>query len=74
MKMGLKVALVSDAGTPTINDPGFEFLNVCIRQGIKIESLPGPSAVTTAAASSGLCPNGFNFFGYLSKTQSVRDA
>jgi len=53
MKMGLKVALVSDAGTPTISDPGFKFVQEAQEQGIVIEALPGSCAVTTALSASG---------------------
>ena len=72
MQLGMKVALVSDAGTPTISDPGYKLINECYKRGILIESLPGPSAVLVAAAASGLAGERFLFQGYLSKTQSVR--
>lgn len=72
MKYGLKVALVSDAGTPTISDPGYGFIKESVKEGISIEALPGPSAVTVAVAASGLCPNNFTFQGYLSKTDGTR--
>ena len=68
MKYGLKIALVSDAGTPAISDPGYGFIRESIKEGISIEALPGPCAVTVAVAASGLCPNNFSFHGYLSKT------
>lgn len=61
MKYGLKVALVSDAGTPTVSDPGYGFVKAAIKEGISIEALPGPSAVLVAVAASALCPNGFTF-------------
>jgi 16S rRNA (cytidine1402-2'-O)-methyltransferase len=72
MKFGLKVALVSDAGTPTVSDPGYGFVKAAIKEGISIEALPGPSAVLVAVAGSALCPNGFTFEGYLNKTESIR--
>jgi len=72
MKYGLKVALVSDAGTPTISDPGYGFITESIKEGILIEALPGPSAVNVAVAASGLCPNNFTFHGYLSRTDSTK--
>jgi len=72
MKYGLKIALVSDAGTPTVSDPGYGFIKKSIEEGISIEALPGPSAVMVAVAASGLCPNNFSFHGYLSKTDSTK--
>ena len=56
MKMGFRVALVSDAGTPTISDPGFKFIKEARENGIQVEALPGPCAVTTALSASGF-PN-----------------
>lgn len=53
MKMGFRVALVSDAGTPTISDPGYKFLREAKKQGISIEALPGPCAATTALSACG---------------------
>ncbi|CAI2359775.1 unnamed protein product [Moneuplotes crassus] len=72
MKFGMKVALVSEAGTPTISDPGYRLVNECYNKGISIESLPGPSASLVAAAASGLITDRFIFEGYLSKTQGRR--
>ncbi len=51
--MGFRVALVSDAGTPTISDPGYKFLKEAKKQGISIEALPGPCAATTALSACG---------------------
>lgn len=66
------VALVSDAGTPAISDPGFKLIRECVQQGIKVEAIPGPSSVITALVSSGLPPDKFLFVGYLPKKQGNR--
>jgi len=72
LKNGLNIALVSDAGTPTISDPGFKLVRECIREGIKVESLPGPSSVLTALTTSGLPTDKFLFVGYPPKKPGHR--
>lgn len=74
LKNGERLALVSDAGTPLISDPGFKLVRECVKEGIKIESIPGPSAAITALTVSGLPTNSFFFVGYLSKKQGKRKA
>lgn len=64
IKDELNIALVSDAGTPAISDPGFKLVRECIKEGIKVESIPGPSSVITALAVSGLPSDKFLFVGY----------
>lgn len=66
------VAVVSDAGMPGVSDPGFELVRQAIDAGVQIESVPGPSAVTTAAAMSGLVSGGFIFAGFPPRRQSER--
>ena len=66
------IALVSDSGTPLICDPGFKLVKECLKRGIKIISLPGPSSVITALTSSGLPTNNFLFMGYLPNKSSKR--
>ena len=73
MKTGLRVALVSDAGTPTISDPGFRFIKEAQESGIAVEALPGPCSVTVALSASGFPSESYHFQGYLSKTQSERE-
>jgi 16S rRNA (cytidine1402-2'-O)-methyltransferase len=66
------VALVSDAGTPGISDPGYELIQQAIERGVKIEPLPGASAVITALVGSGLPTDGFLFLGFLPKKAKAR--
>ena len=72
LQAGEDVALVSDAGTPLISDPGYRLLRAAIDEGVNITSLPGPSAVTTALAASGLPPHPFRFVGFLPRTAAAR--
>ena len=72
LKNGLNIALVSDAGTPTISDPGFKLVRECIREGIKVESIPGPSSVISSLVSSGLPTDKFLFVGYPPKKPGHR--
>ena len=60
-----RIALVSDAGTPLVSDPGYRLVSACIEAGVKIEVLPGPSALVTALAVSGLPSDTFVFLGFL---------
>ncbi len=62
---GQNLALVSDAGTPLIADPGYKLVMECLNQGIAVDSLPGPSAILPALTLSGLPPDKFLFLGYL---------
>jgi 16S rRNA (cytidine1402-2'-O)-methyltransferase len=72
LRAGEDVALVSDAGTPLVSDPGFRLVRAAIDAGIPVTSLPGPSAVTTALAASGLPPQPFRFIGFLPRTAAAR--
>ena len=54
VREGKDVALITDAGMPSVSDPGAEVVALCRKEGIEVESVPGPSAVTTAVALSGV--------------------
>ena len=62
---GESIALVSDAGTPAISDPGFMFVRECISRGIRVECLPGATAFVPALVDSGLPTDRFCFEGFL---------
>ncbi len=69
------VALVSDAGTPGISDPGFELIHEAISRGVMVIALPGPSAVITALVASGLPTDSYVYLGFLPrKAKALRDA
>jgi 16S rRNA (cytidine1402-2'-O)-methyltransferase len=65
MQAGETVALVSDAGMPLVNDPGFLLVQACVAAGIGVEVLPGPSAALTALVVSGLPATTWRFVGFL---------
>jgi 16S rRNA (cytidine1402-2'-O)-methyltransferase len=72
LEQGAKIALVSDAGTPAISDPGHRLVSLCVRHGIKVVPLPGPSAFVAALAASGMPVEEFAFVGFLPSRQSAR--
>ena len=74
LKRGEDVALVSDAGTPGISDPGHELIRFAIDEGITITSVPGPTAMITALVVSGLPTSHFTFDGLPPRKESERKA
>jgi 16S rRNA (cytidine1402-2'-O)-methyltransferase len=64
LKRGESIALVSDAGTPAVSDPGRHLIRTAIESGIRVEPIPGPSAVMAALAASGLESDTFTFLGF----------
>ena len=69
---GESCALVTDAGMPAISDPGEDLVRLCAEAGVEVVGVPGPSAVVTALALSGLPTGRFTFEGFLSVTRKVR--
>lgn len=67
LKEGKNLALVSDAGTPCVSDPGWKLVKLARKENIKVTALPGPSAVTCALSAAGLSGGGFCFLGFLPK-------
>lgn len=65
LKSGATIALVSDAGSPAISDPGFLLVRECVREGVKVEALPGATAFVPAITASGLPCDMFHFEGFL---------
>lgn len=74
IKAGATVLVVSDAGMPLINDPGYRMVAACVEAGVPVSCLPGPSAVTTALAVSGLPSDRFCFEGFAPRKRSARRA
>ncbi len=68
------VALVSDAGTPAINDPGYELVKAALQAGYAVSPIPGPSAPVAALAASGLPTDSFLYLGYLPRKSGERRA
>ncbi|OGE20265.1 MAG: 16S rRNA (cytidine(1402)-2'-O)-methyltransferase [Candidatus Dadabacteria bacterium RIFCSPHIGHO2_12_FULL_53_21] len=69
LREGRSIALVSDAGTPCISDPGYRIVKLASEHGIEVLSIPGPSASVSALSVSGLPTSSFAFFGFLPRTK-----
>lgn len=72
LKSGLDIALVTDAGTPGVSDPGVKLMGQALEEGIRISPIPGPSAVTAALSVSGMRGERFLFLGFLSNRSGKR--
>ncbi|HNC23871.1 MAG TPA: 16S rRNA (cytidine(1402)-2'-O)-methyltransferase [Opitutaceae bacterium] len=71
---GKSVAVVSDAGTPGLSDPGFRLVRACRRRNLPVIPVPGPSAIVTVLSAAGLPTNGFLFVGFLPPKSAARIA
>jgi 16S rRNA (cytidine1402-2'-O)-methyltransferase len=74
LNQGKMLALASDAGTPAISDPGFLLVRECLKAGIKVECLPGPTAFVPALVKSGLPSDSFSFLGFLPEKKGRQTA
>ncbi len=74
LEAGERIALVSDAGMPGINDPGARIVRAALQAGLPVTVLPGPSAVETALVASGLVGERYQFLGFLSRGAKALDA
>lgn len=74
LRAGKDVALVSDAGTPLVSDPGYRLVRAAVEEGMRVTVVPGPSAVIAALAGSGLPPHPFRFIGFLPRSGAARRA
>jgi len=72
MGKGKEIALVTDAGTPGISDPGYKLIKACIDKGIHVEVLPGPTSFVPALLLSGFSPAHFIFYGFLPRKKGKR--
>jgi 16S rRNA (cytidine1402-2'-O)-methyltransferase len=74
LRAGRSVALVTDAGTPLISDPGFRLLRAALAAGVEVSAVPGPNAALLALTLSGLPPQPFLFLGFLPPKEAARRA
>ncbi|EUJ11459.1 putative S-adenosylmethionine-dependent methyltransferase, YraL family [Methylophilaceae bacterium 11] len=72
IQQGEQIALITDAGTPGISDPGAVVVDVLISHGVKVVPIPGPSAVVAALSAAGIAENGFMFVGFLPASGAQR--
>jgi 16S rRNA (cytidine1402-2'-O)-methyltransferase len=72
LKQGDSIALISDAGTPLISDPGYVLVSVATKNSVNVVPVPGPSALIAALSASGIPSDSFSFFGFLPSKQNAR--
>jgi 16S rRNA (cytidine1402-2'-O)-methyltransferase len=72
LRRGERVALVSDAGTPLVSDPGYKLVRAALAKDLPVTAIPGPNAAVTALILSGLSPDAFLFAGFLPPRQAAR--
>ena len=72
IKKNKNVSIVSDAGTPSISDPGYKLIKECIKQSIDYTLIPGPSSIVNAIVMSGLPSDKFSFFGFMPKKSKCK--
>lgn len=72
IEAGANIALVSDAGTPAVSDPGYRLVHVCRQQGTPVVAIPGPNAAVAALSASGLPSDEFMFVGFLPSKKNAR--
>jgi 16S rRNA (cytidine1402-2'-O)-methyltransferase len=72
LESGQSIALVSDAGTPLLSDPGYRIVRAAVAKGVTVEAIPGPSALLTALVASGLPTDQFHFAGFFPAKESQR--
>jgi len=70
---GKRVALIADAGTPAVSDPGYYLVRRLVEEGIEFTAVPGPSAILAALVLSGLPTDRFTFFGYMPRKKGERE-
>jgi len=72
LQAGARIALISDAGTPLVSDPGYRLVRAAIEAGVKVQAVPGANAATTALVLSGLPPHPYVFYGFAPPRQAAR--
>jgi 16S rRNA (cytidine1402-2'-O)-methyltransferase len=72
LKQGFSIALISDAGTPLISDPGYVLVSAAKKNSVNVVPIPGPSALIAALSASGVPSDSFSFFGFLPSKQNAR--